>query len=136
MAAWRECAGAVTGAIPTTTCDACSRETDYVSAISRRTPDLLEEVRGIAAGAGVDPDLLFALQLLDEEWAYRLRAGPRARTLESAAASRSSRPAARPGSARTWTSAATPTATRRCCGSPRTAAARRPGVHRRRHDRR
>ena len=49
------------------------RETDFRSAIARHTPDLAEEVAGIAEGAEAPADLVFALQLLDEEWAYRGR---------------------------------------------------------------
>lgn len=49
--------------------------TDFRPAIERHTPDLWQEIQGIGAGAEVAPDLLFGLQLLDEEWAYRLRAG-------------------------------------------------------------
>src|SRR5947207_398106 len=49
--------------------------TDFRPAIERHTADLWQEVQGIAAGAEVDPDLLFGLQLLDEEWAYRVRLG-------------------------------------------------------------
>ncbi len=48
-------------------------ETDFTTAIAAHTPDVMEEVRGLAAGAGLDPDLVFALQLIDEEWAYRVR---------------------------------------------------------------
>lgn len=53
--------------------------TDFKPAIERHTPDLWQEVEGVAAGAQVAPDLLFGLQLLDEEWAYRQRAGRDAR---------------------------------------------------------
>jgi isopenicillin-N N-acyltransferase-like protein len=49
------------------------RETDFVAAIRQFAPDLLEETYGIAEGAGADPELVYALQLLDEEWAYRRR---------------------------------------------------------------
>ncbi len=42
--------------------------TDFKPAIERWTPGLLEEVRGIADGAGVDFDILFAFQLIDETW--------------------------------------------------------------------
>ena len=54
------------------------RETDFKSAIRRHAPDLLEEIEGVAEGAGLPPDEVYALQLLDEEWAYRARraAGP------------------------------------------------------------
>jgi isopenicillin-N N-acyltransferase-like protein len=47
--------------------------TDFLPAIERHTPDLWQEVQGIAAGAGLPPDLIFGLQLLDEEWAHRVR---------------------------------------------------------------
>jgi hypothetical protein len=42
--------------------------TDYAAAMTRWTPDLLDELRGIAAGAGVPFEQLFAYNLLDEEW--------------------------------------------------------------------
>jgi isopenicillin-N N-acyltransferase like protein len=42
--------------------------TGFVGAIERHTPDLLEEVRGIAAGAGVAFERVLALNLMDEEW--------------------------------------------------------------------
>ena len=48
-------------------------ETDFKSAIRQHTPDLLAELEATAEGAGVSVDDLFALQLLDEEWAYRVR---------------------------------------------------------------
>jgi len=41
-------------------------QTDYTSAIERYTPGLLEEVKGIAEGSGVDSDTMFTFQLLDE----------------------------------------------------------------------
>lgn len=47
------------------------RGTSFEAAIQQHTPDLIEEVRGIAHGAGADPDLLYGLQLMDEEWAWR-----------------------------------------------------------------
>lgn len=47
--------------------------TDFVTAIEAHTPDLMAEARGIAAGAEVPFELLFGLQLLDEEWAHRVR---------------------------------------------------------------
>ena len=58
------------------------RDTDFRPAISRWAPDLLDEVEGVADGAEVPRDLLFALQLLDEEWAYRVRARVAAEPLE------------------------------------------------------
>ncbi|MGZ6016026.1 MAG: C45 family autoproteolytic acyltransferase/hydrolase [Phenylobacterium sp.] len=47
--------------------------TDFLTAIRRHTPDLLEEVEGLAVGAEAPFDLVLALQLLDEEWAHRVR---------------------------------------------------------------
>ncbi len=44
-------------------------KTDFRPAIDRWTPGLLDEVRGIAAGAGVDFDTMCAYQLIDETWA-------------------------------------------------------------------
>jgi len=48
-----------------------TQETDFLAAIKRWTPDLLEEVRGIAEGSGVNFGTIFANQLGDEEWVYR-----------------------------------------------------------------
>lgn len=44
-------------------------KTDFRPAIDRWTPGLLDEVRGIADGAGVDFDMIYAYQLVDEIWA-------------------------------------------------------------------
>lgn len=49
--------------------------TDFGPAIERHTPDLMREVRGIAAGAQASAALILGLQLLDEEWAHRVRRG-------------------------------------------------------------
>jgi isopenicillin-N N-acyltransferase-like protein len=43
--------------------------TDFRPAIDRWTPGLLDEVRGIADGAGLDFDTIYAYQLIDEIWA-------------------------------------------------------------------
>jgi hypothetical protein len=48
-------------------------QTDFVSAIRAQAPDLLSEVEGVADGAEAPFELVFALQLLDEEWAHRVR---------------------------------------------------------------
>jgi len=45
------------------------KKTDFKPAIARWTPGLLDEVRGIADGAGVDFDTMYAYQLIDEVWA-------------------------------------------------------------------
>lgn len=44
--------------------------TSYREAIERWTPTLLDEVAGLAAGAGVDEATMYAFQLVDEQWAY------------------------------------------------------------------
>lgn len=41
-------------------------KTNYIPAIEKYTPDLLEEVKGIAEGSGIDFNSIFAFQLLDE----------------------------------------------------------------------
>lgn len=46
-------------------------ETDFRTAIGAHTPDLLAEMDAMADGAGIAADDLFALRLLDEEWAFR-----------------------------------------------------------------
>lgn len=43
-------------------------DTRFRSAIERYTPDLMDEVQGIADGAAIDADTAYALQLMDEEW--------------------------------------------------------------------
>jgi isopenicillin-N N-acyltransferase like protein len=45
-------------------------QTQFRSAIERHTPELMQEVIGIAEGAGVDTDTIYALQLMDEEWCF------------------------------------------------------------------
>jgi hypothetical protein len=42
--------------------------TDFRPTIRRLAPDLLGEMTGIAEGAGQPADLVYALQLMDEEW--------------------------------------------------------------------
>jgi isopenicillin-N N-acyltransferase-like protein len=44
--------------------------TDFGAAITKWTPALMEEVRGIAEGANIDLQTLFAFQCVDEEWWY------------------------------------------------------------------
>jgi isopenicillin-N N-acyltransferase-like protein len=56
--------------------------TDFATAIEAHTPDLMDEVKGVAAGADVPLELLFGLQLLDEEWAHRVRMQAAAGKLE------------------------------------------------------
>src|SRR5262249_21130394 len=52
------------------------RETRFGEAAKKWTPDLLEEIRGIADGSGQRYDTIFALQLLDELWVFLEARGP------------------------------------------------------------
>jgi hypothetical protein len=45
-------------------------ETNFLPAIERWTPDLLEEVRGIAEGADLPFREVYAYQLVDEQWIF------------------------------------------------------------------
>ena len=42
--------------------------TDYIPAIIKWTPDLLEEIKGISAGTGIDFNTYICFQLIDEIW--------------------------------------------------------------------
>ncbi len=44
--------------------------TNFLPAVERWTPGLLDEVRGIAEGSGQSFDTMFAFQLVDEIWVY------------------------------------------------------------------
>ena len=46
------------------------QRTGFVPAIQQWTPDLLEEIRGMADGSGLAFESLLGFQLLDELWAY------------------------------------------------------------------
>lgn len=45
-------------------------ETNFLPAIKKWTPDLLEETKGIGEGSGVGFKTIYAFQLMDEEWLY------------------------------------------------------------------
>jgi isopenicillin-N N-acyltransferase like protein len=51
--------------------------TRFLPAIEAHTPDLLEEVRGIADGAGISFERILAYNLMDEEWWYSQARGHR-----------------------------------------------------------
>lgn len=78
VARWHDSLAAATGEDPATWISGFLAATDYRTAISRRAPTFLDEVDGIARGAGVDPAQMFAFQLVDEQWCYegRRRASP------------------------------------------------------------
>ena len=42
--------------------------TNYIPSIKKWTPELLDEVKGISKGSGIDFNTLFAFQLVDEIW--------------------------------------------------------------------
>eukprot|EP01047_Picozoa_sp_COSAG01_P060893 COSAG01_NODE_7525_length_3166_cov_17.369416_3_plen_266_part_00 len=44
------------------------RATDYQTAIEKWAPGLLDEVRGLAAGSGIDFEQMLTFQLMDEYW--------------------------------------------------------------------
>ena len=48
-------------------------QTDYMTAIEKWAPKLLEEVKGIAEGSGQTFNNILGLQLMDEEWVFGLR---------------------------------------------------------------
>jgi hypothetical protein len=45
------------------------QQTDYLAAMKKWTPQLIDEIRGIARGAELDFDTILVLQLIDEYWA-------------------------------------------------------------------
>jgi len=45
-------------------------DTNFLPSIKKWTPNLLDEVKGIAEGADIDFKTIYAFQLLDEEWLY------------------------------------------------------------------
>jgi len=51
--------------------------TRFLPAVQQHTPDLLEEVRGIAEGAGISFERVLAYNLMDEEWWYSQAPGHR-----------------------------------------------------------
>lgn len=74
---WDADVAARLGRPPQTLVSGLIETTGFVAAIERHTPDLLEEVRGIAEGAGVAFDRVLALNLMDEEWWFTAPAEPR-----------------------------------------------------------
>ena len=75
--------------------DAFLEATDFLPAIERHTPDLLEELLGIAEGAGADLNRILALNAMDEEWWFEQerKAGSRAACSTFAVAAHEGRPA-------------------------------------------
>jgi hypothetical protein len=67
-AAWRKSLTVQTGRPADEVIRGFVEGTDFLSAIRRFTPDLLEEVHGIAEGSGLSFEAIYAAQLMDEEW--------------------------------------------------------------------
>jgi hypothetical protein len=70
MARWQAALQEASGLPAEKYIDRFLAETNFLPAIERRTPDLLEEVRGIAEGADLPFRDVFACQLVDEQWIY------------------------------------------------------------------
>ena len=70
---WKDSLVALDGGDPDAWIAAFLTGTDFVPAIERRTPALLEEVRGLADGAGLTFEDAFAFQLVDEQWCWTTR---------------------------------------------------------------
>jgi len=67
--------------------------TGFVDAIRHQTPDLLDEVGGIAEAAGIAFERILALNLMDEEWWFTAPAQPRNACSLVAVAAENGRPA-------------------------------------------
>lgn len=67
---WKDNLRAVLKRDPDSTLDDFLKGTDFLSVSRKQVPELVEEVRGIAAGSDQPFELIFAFQLLDELWVY------------------------------------------------------------------
>ena len=70
LARWAAAIAEAHGVDPDAYVDEFVRGTDYLPPIRRWTPDLLEEVEGIARGSGQRWEWIYACNLLDEEWTW------------------------------------------------------------------
>ncbi len=71
LAMWRDDLAADLNGSPDGYLEALVGETAFLEATGRWTPDLLEEVRGLADGSGMPFNAMFAFQLVDEDWWFR-----------------------------------------------------------------
>jgi hypothetical protein len=90
---WDADVAARTGRPPATLVSDLVGTTGFVDAIRRHTPDLLDEVRGIAEAAGIVFERILALNLMDEEWWFTAPSEPRHACSLLAAAAKDGRPA-------------------------------------------
>ncbi len=70
MGRWKEALARESGLTAETYLDRFVEETNFVPAIDRWAPHLLEEVRGIAEGADQSFRDVYAYQLIDEQWIF------------------------------------------------------------------
>src|SRR5579884_197431 len=68
---WEERIHRRTGTPPAEYIDRFLEASDFMPAVKRWAPDLLEEVRGIGEGANLPFKVAYAYQLMDEEWFFR-----------------------------------------------------------------
>src|SRR4051812_35404347 len=78
LAKWAESIGSTHGVAPDSYIASFVEGTDFLPAIRRWTPGLLDEVAGIARGSAQPWHWIFAHNLLDEEWTWASarKAGP------------------------------------------------------------
>jgi len=67
---WKDHLYKLTGVKPNQYIRELVEKTDFVNAAEKRTPRLVQEVKGIGEGSGLDFHTIFAWQLLDERWWY------------------------------------------------------------------
>ncbi len=67
---WKELLGKNYKTDPDKYIDEFVEETNFNKAIDKWAPHLLEEVKGLAEGSGIDFKTMYAFQLCDEEWWY------------------------------------------------------------------
>jgi len=65
---WKYRLEVIYGLKPERLIDRFVEETDFVAAVRKLSPHLLDEVEGISEGAGVDFNTIFLLQCMDEQW--------------------------------------------------------------------
>src|SRR5918995_1242036 len=70
LARWAESIGSTHGVAPDTYIAGFVEGTDFLPAIQRWTPGLLDEIEGIARGAAQPWQWIYAYNLLDEEWTW------------------------------------------------------------------
>jgi hypothetical protein len=73
VARWKESLAALEGGDPDEWIRGFLAGTDFLPAIEAHTPTLLDEVRGLADGAGLSFDDALAFQLVDEQWCWTTR---------------------------------------------------------------